>query len=170
MKLSANTKKSVDILVPASLGAIVFFMLYKQQKNYKEAGITALIVAVIAYVITSQATKTIVNSTVDSIADSTKQDIASKYGANTADLTTAQQRAKTIHVAFYGADGNAWTEDEVTAITTVNECTTAEEVKTLSSVYQAAYGKSLAADFTKYTSSFNYWETPLSDIVSANWF
>lgn len=170
MKLTPTTKSNIDILLPASLGAVIFYMLYKQKKDYKEAGMVALIVAGISYVIISAATKSILNATTDSVSATKKAEIAQSYGANTADVAAATERARIIHVSFYGADGNAYTEDEATALATINQCNNADEVKLTCSLYQAAYSKSLAADFTNYTSSYNEWETPLKSFIKTAWF
>ncbi len=170
MKLSANNKTAIDLMLPIGAGALVFYNIYKKNGDVKEAGIIAGIVAVVAYVITTQVTRSILIATTNSLSTSKKNEIAQEYGASTKDVEAAQERARIIHIAFYGVDGKQWDEDEDTAIATINQCKTPADVKLTCSLYQSAYAKSLAGDFSRYISGYNEWSTPINPIVKPNWF
>jgi hypothetical protein len=167
MKLTTENKQALDFGLPIGLGALVFYNIYKGKGDYKQAGIVALITAAIAYVIVTQATKSIVLATADKLSTSQKVDIANKYGGSTAQVTAAQDRAKKVHIAFYGPDGSAWTEDEAQAIAAVNTAATPVDVQMTCEAYNANYGKSLKADFDEFV---NFWDGNISPIVKANWF
>jgi hypothetical protein len=170
MKLSATNKTAIDFILPLGVAAFIFYSIYKKKGDVKEAGILALIVAGIGYVITSQVTKSIVAATANSLSQAKKEEISQKYGASAQEIEAAQERARLIYTAFYGADGNAWTEDEDGAAAAINQCSTVAEVKLTCQLYQATYGKSLAGDFSRFTSGYNNWQNPVNPIVKANWF
>lgn len=167
MKLTSSSKTAIDLVVPFGLGGLVFYQGYKKSGDYQEPGIFALIVAVVAYVITSQITKQLLIASIDSVSASDKAQIAADAGATTAQVDAAQTRAKQVHQALFGADGDAWTEDEGQAVSAMNQCNTATDVTLTCKMYQSAYGRSLAGDFDTYV---HFWDGSLNAIVKANWF
>lgn len=167
MKLTAETKQTLDLALPIGAGALVFYSSYKKGQSWQQAGIIALITAGIAYVIITQLTKQALIATASNLGTTQKVELAQEYGASIAEVNEAHNRARSVHVAFYGADGKAWTEDEAQAIATVNQCVTVNDVKLTCETYQKTYGKSLRADFDKYV---NFWDGNISPLVKANWF
>ncbi len=167
MKLTPQSKTAIDLIVPFGIGGLVFYQGYKRNGDYKEPGIFALIVAIVAYVITSQLTKQLLLASIDHVSASDKAQIAADAGATTQQVDAAQTRAKQVHQALFGADGDAWTEDESQAISAMNQCASAADVILTCKMYQSAYGRSLAGDFDTYV---HFWNGSLNAIVKANWF
>lgn len=167
MKISASNKTAIDLVVPFGLGALVFYSGYKKTGDYREPGIFALIITAVAYIITSQVTKQLMIAAADKVSASDRAQIAQESGATPAQVDAAQTRAKQIHQAFFGADGNAWTENESQAVSAINTATTVTDVILTSKMYQAAYGRSLAGDFDTYV---HFWDGSVNSMISSNWF
>lgn len=171
MRINQSQKSSVDLIVPFGIAGIAFYMMYKRTGKYQESGIIALIVAAVGYIITSQITKRLVESTINNLSTAKQQEIATKYGVDTNTLQECKEVSDQVYIAFHGADGKAIFEDEDAAVNAINRCDTPEEVRTVCAIYNKTYNLSLASDFNKYCQGFfdGSWNK-ISALVKNNWF
>lgn len=163
MKITKSTKTTLDLVIPFGLGGFAFWYMYQKTKDIKSAGILAVVAAAVAYVITTQLTKKLMEATIDSISAGKEVEIATQYSLSTAEISDCKEVASQVYHAF----NEGWSEDETAAIDAMNRCSSAGEVKAVCDIYQAAYKKSVKAEFDSYV---HFWDGSVSGLVSENWY
>lgn len=168
MRFTAQTKKAIDIAVPAmGIGYVAWrYIGKKDDRDIKYIIFAMLLVGIALYAITSSITKIVLTTALSGLnpADQEKIILANKIDKTNYDKI--ETIAKTIYGAFHDS---SWTEDEDKAIDAINGLNTPDEVKALCQIYSKLFGKSVKAEFDEFTMFADRWANPIKSVVENYW-
>lgn len=160
--MTESTKKNIDILLPGLLAGGAGYVYFKKGKNPQALIVLMLIAFGVGYLIVSQITRILEEASLKSQDRANQETVLKQYGLTQADYVRAGQICDSIYHAFHDSQ---WSEDEAKAIDAINSAGSVPMLKVIAQIYQQRYGYDIKGEFDRYTSSYNYWETPLADIV-----